>query len=477
MKKQAELFFTFLKIPLDYLTLILAAIIAYSIRHFQPVQEIRPVIFDLPTKNYLSFVLLIAAIWLVFFAWAGLYSFAKRKITDELAKIILACSTGMTAIIIYMFFVRELFSSRFIVLAAWIFSIIFIIIERGVVRKFQNLTLKHGWGNHHVVIVGNDKNTEEIIKTFREQPQLGYKVIAHLEKFDEDDKEKLLKSHEEKGIDEIIQTDSSLPRRVSSALLDFTYEHNIIFKYAAGQFESRTTNVEVHMIAGVPLVEIKKTKLDGWEKIIKRVIDFIFSTILIVILSPLLVLIAILVRLENWGPAIYKNERVTTRGTFNVYKFRSMYVKYCTGQQFEKQTDQKKALEFEQALIKKQSERHGPVYKILHDPRRTIIGRFLECTSLDELPQLFNVWLGQMSLVGPRPHQPREVEKYEKHHRRVFDIKPGVTGLAQISGRSDLDFEEEVKLDTYYIENWSLKLDFWILLKTPWGVLTRKSKV
>jgi len=101
----------------------------------------------------------------------------------------------------------------------------------------------------------------------------------------------------------------------------------------------------------------------------------------------------------------------------------------------------------------------------------------MEKTSLDELPQLFNVWIGNMSLVGPRPHQPREVAKYEKHHKRVLDIKPGISGLAQISGRSDLDFNEEVKLDTYYIENWSLKLDFWIMLKTPFVVLIRKSRV
>jgi lipopolysaccharide/colanic/teichoic acid biosynthesis glycosyltransferase len=168
---------------------------------------------------------------------------------------------------------------------------------------------------------------------------------------------------------------------------------------------------------------------------------------------------------------------VGPRGNFNVYKFRSMYVKYCTGKQFEKYTDQKAVLAYEQELIKQKSERKGPVYKILNDPRRTKIGRFIEKTSLDELPQLFNVWLGNMSLVGPRPHQPREVEKYAHEHKRVLDIKPGVTGLAQISGRSDLDFDEEVKLDTYYIENWSLKQDFWIMLKTPFVVLIRKSKV
>ncbi len=477
MKKNAELFFTFLKIPIDFITLVSAGLLAYAIRYKESVQEIRPVIFDLPFKQYFIFVLIVSFIWLFFFAAAGLYSFARRKVTDELAKIILACSTGMMALIIYMFFVREYFSSRFIVLTAWGLSIVLAIIVRSLVRKIQNLSLKKSWGAHNVVIIGKDKNTEEIIRAFKNQPSLGYKIIARVEEMQDGDKADLLALHKRKGIDEIIQTDSSLSRKVSIDLADFCAEHNIIFKYAAGQFEARTTNVEVHMIAGVPLIEIRKTKLDGWDKIIKRVIDFIFSTVLIILFSPVMLVITLLIRLEDPGPAIYKNERVRSKGTFNVYKFRSMYAKYCTGKQFAKYADQKAVMEFEKGLIAKQSERHGPVYKILNDPRRTIIGRFIERTSLDELPQLFNVWIGNMSLIGPRPHQPREVEKYEKHHKRVLDIKPGISGLAQISGRSDLDFDEEVKLDTYYIENWSLKLDLWIILKTPWSILKRKSKV
>ncbi len=477
MKKKAELFFTFLKIPVDYLTLVVAGLLAYTLRYNQAIREIRPIVFDLPFSRYLFFVFITAAVWLAFFALAGLYKFQSRKITDELGKIILACSSGMSAVIIYMFFVRELFSSRFIVLAAWLFSIFLVMIVRSLLRKIQKYSLKLGWGCHSTVIVGHDKNTEEIILTFKNQPRLGYKIIDKIKDFGSEEKERLLKLHKNKIIDEIIQTDPNLSRKTSVALADFCTENNIIFKYAAGQFEARTTNVEVHVIAGVPLVEVKKTKLDGWGKIIKRIIDFVFSSILIIIFSPIMLVLALLIKLEDSGPVIYKNERVSKKGFFNVYKFRSMYTKYCTGKQFEKYTDQKTVLEYEQKLATKQSERQGPVYKILNDPRRTKIGRFMEKTSLDELPQLFNVWIGNLSLVGPRPHQPREVEKYKKAHKRVLDIKPGVTGLAQISGRSDLDFDEEVKLDTYYIKNWSLKLDFWIMLKTPWVILTRKSKI
>jgi exopolysaccharide biosynthesis polyprenyl glycosylphosphotransferase len=475
MKKKAELFFTFLKIPLDFLTLVVAGLLAWFIRFEESVQEIRPVIFDLELGQYMNYILFAAVIWLIFFAWSGLYSFKRRRIIDEFQKVVLACSTGMTAIIIYMFFVRDLFDSRFIILTSWILAIVFVVIERAIVRRIQNYALSVGWGAHKVIIVGENRNTEEIVTQFKKNPDLGYKIVAHLRGFE--NKEEMMRLQKKYKVDEIIQTDSGLSRSQSVALADFAAENNIIFKFAAGQFEARTTNVEVHMIAGVPIVEVKKTRLDGWGKIIKRVADFLISTVLIIILSPLLLIIAIILRIEDNGPAIYKNERVNKKGTFNVFKFRSFYTKFCTGKQFAKYTDQEAVEKYEKELIAKQSERKGPVYKVLNDPRRTKVGRFLERTSLDELPQLFNVWIGNMSLVGPRPHQPREVAKYEKHHKHVLDIKPGVTGLAQISGRSDLDFNEEVKLDTYYIENWSLKLDLWVLIKTPLSILSRKSKV
>jgi exopolysaccharide biosynthesis polyprenyl glycosylphosphotransferase len=477
MRKSSELTFTFLKIPFDYLSILLAGILAYFIRFEQTVQDIRPVIFDLNFNTYLSIIIPLSLVWLIFFTWSGLYKFEKRKITDEIGKIILACSTGMTAVIIYMFFVRELFNSRFIVLIAWVLSIFIVIITRAIIRKFQNMALARGYGAHNVIIIGKNENTDMIINYFKKYPELGYRVIKRFDDFNSDIKAEINKINNNKIIDEIIQTDASLSREKSVQLVDFANENNLVFKFTAGQFEARTTNIEMHMIAGLPLIEIKKTKLDGWGRIIKRLIDFVFSTILIIFFSPLMILIAIAIRIEDRGPSIYKNERVHKKGTFDVLKFRSMYTKFCTGKQFEKYADQKAVLKYEEELAKKQSERQGPVYKILNDPRRTKIGRFIERTSLDELPQLFNVWTGSLSLVGPRPHQPREVAKYKKHHKRVLDIKPGVSGLAQISGRSDLDFDEEVKLDTYYIENWSLKQDFWIMLKTPWIVLKRKSRV
>ena len=231
---------------------------------------------------------------------------------------------------------------------------------------------------------------------------------------------------------------------------------------------TKVLKTEVNEISGIPIVEIKKTPLDGWGRITKRMIDFVFSFLLIIFFSPAMILSLIITKIDSSGPILYKNERVGQAGKlFQLFKFRSMLIQYCTGKEYNNET----AEEMERELIQKQNSKEGPVYKITNDPRVTRWGRFIRRWSIDELPQFFNVFLGNMSLVGPRPHQPREVSRYELHHKKVLTIKPGITGMAQISGRSDLSFEEDVKLDTYYIGNWSLLLDLAILLRTPFAVL------
>ena len=198
-----------------------------------------------------------------------------------------------------------------------------------------------------------------------------------------------------------------------------------------------------------------------------------FSLFFLIITSPLTLLSMLAILIEDGLPVIFQNVRVGEHGdVFKLYKLRSMYRAYSIGPQFN--SDSKKNLQFEKQLIAKQSIKKGPVYKIAHDPRITNTGNFVRRWSIDELPQFWNVLIGNMSIVGPRPHQPREVEHYLPHHRRVLAIRPGITGLAQISGRSDLSFEDEVRLDTWYIENWSLMLDIYIALKTPFAVLYRK---
>ncbi|PIR93276.1 hypothetical protein COT99_01630 [Candidatus Falkowbacteria bacterium CG10_big_fil_rev_8_21_14_0_10_43_10] len=470
--KKSELIFTFLLVPLDFLMIILAAISAYYIRFAEVTAEIRPVIFNLPFSEYLAISVNIAILWLLIFAFAGLYKVKGfTRIINEMYRIILACSTGIMAVIVIMFFSRELFSSRFIILAGWIIAIIYLIIARIIIRWLQRYLHKKGIGTHKVAVIGNTMLTDRMIKIFSINKGLGFEITKRYKNFNEEAVNELEKLNKARAIDEIIQIDPNLSKAEVLKMVDFCNEHHLIFKYAADLLGTKILKTDVNMIAGVPIVEIKTTRLDGWGRIAKRFFDIILSLAGLIIFSPVILLAGLAVRLESKGPIIYKNERVSRDGCFNTYKFRSMYIEYCIGDNYQNNDE---ALKVEKELIERQNTKDGPVYKIGNDPRITKVGKLIRRWSIDELPQFFNVLFGTMSIVGPRPHQPREVAKYEKHHKRVLAIKPGITGLAQISGRSDLSFEEEVKLDTYYIENWSLLLDIAIILRTPFAIMRRR---
>lgn len=470
--KKSELFFSFLLVPLDFLMIVLAGISAYYIRFAEFTIDIRPAIFNLPFFSYLKIVLLIAILWLIIFALAGLYNIkSARKLIKEIYRVVLACSTGLMLIVVLIFVRRELFDSRFIVLVGWILAIFYISLARAIIRWLQKILFIYGIGVHKVVLVGNSKTTDNLIKEFSSNKESGYEVVKHLRDFSIETAQELTEFIKNKEVDEIIQSDPNLTKAEILRLYDFSDEYHITFKYAADLLGTKVLKTEVMEIAGIPIVEVRKTPLDGWGRIIKRIFDIILAIFFIIIFSPILIIIAILVKLESRGPIFYKNERVSKNRTFKLFKFRSMLLKYCVGEEYS-QSDN--ALKYERELIAQQNTKEGPVYKIGDDPRLTKIGGFIRRWSIDELPQFFNILIGNMSLIGPRPHQPREVAKYEHHHKKVLTIKPGITGLAQISGRSDLSFEEEVKLDTYYIENWSILLDLSILLKTPLAVLRNR---
>ncbi len=451
--------------------IILAGTSAYYLRFTSLAAEIRPVIFSLPFSEYFQILLLIAAAWLIIFALAGLYSIkGSRSLSIEIYRVILACSTGLMLIVVLIFVFRELFSSRFIVLAGWLIAIFYISAARIIIRSIQRILLNYGIGVHNIVLVGNSKTADILIHEFSSRKNSGYKIIKRFNNFNlesEKDFSDFLKSN---GVDEIMQSDPNLSKAEVLRLFDFADENHITFQYAADLLGAKVLKTEVAEIAGIPIVSVKKTPLDGWGKIIKRLLDIIGSLFLIILFSPVFIVTMLIIKLNSRGPVIYKNDRVSKNGVFKLFKFRSMVCQYCVGDDY----GQDQALEFEKKLIEEKNTKAGPVYKIAGDPRLTSVGKFIRRWSIDELPQFINVLLGNMSLVGPRPHQPREVAKYERRHTKVLTVKPGITGLAQISGRSDLSFEDEVKLDSYYIENWSILLDLSIIFRTPLAIIRRR---
>lgn len=468
--KRFELFFTVLRLPLDYVLIVLAGFTAYNLRFAKFITDIRPIQFNLPWEKYWPVVLVVAAFWLIIFAFSGLYSTnPNRKLSNELNRLFYACSTGFAAITIYVFFTLQKFDSRFLVLAGWILAVLYVGAGRIAVRLLKFIFYRLGFGLRQTIIIGNQAIAEKIIKTLNDRPALGYRIQSVYEHFDTKTASQMI----EHRPDEIIFTDPKANEDEALQAVDFAGEHHIVFKYSADLFSTISSNMAVSTIAGIPIIELRKTRLTAWGKIIKRFTDILGSLILIIIFSPIFLFAALIILLESGRPIIYLNERVGKEGKkFWTYKFRSMHQKYCTGKQFAHQNIE--ALKQEEQLIATQNIKNGPVYKIKNDPRVTPFGRFIRRFSIDELPQFFNVLKGEMSLIGPRPHQPREVAKYEKWHKTVLNIKPGITGLAQISGRSDLNFDEEVKLDTFYIEHWSFFLDLVILIKTPFVIIKSK---
>ncbi len=467
--KKSELFFSFLLVPLDYIMIILAGISAYFIRYADFFQAYRPVIFNLKFQGYFNILSLIGLFWLVIFALAGLYSIkSARTLAKEVYRVILACSTGFMLIVVIIFVQRELFDSRFIVLAGLVLAIVYISFARSIVRFIQRLLYKKDIGVHKVVLVGASKTVDTLIHEFSATKNSGYAVVKRLRDFSIEAAQELEELVKLKEIDEVIQSDPNLSKAETIRLYDFADEHHIIFKYAADLLDTKVLKTEVNEIAGIPIVEVKKTPLDGWGRIAKRIFDIIFSSIFIIILSPIILLTAAIIKLDSKGPILFARKdddsplyRVGQGGKlFHYYKFRSMVPK----------ADSLRYTE----LADRNVRNDGPMVKIKDDPRVTRFGHFIRRFSIDELPEFFLVLSGKMSLVGPRPHLPEEVAKYEHHHKKVLTIKPGITGMAQISGRSDLSFEEEVKLDTYYIENWSLVMDLTILLRTPLAVLRNR---
>ncbi|HEV7186161.1 MAG: sugar transferase [Actinomycetales bacterium] len=219
---------------------------------------------------------------------------------------------------------------------------------------------------------------------------------------------------------------------------------------------SRLTDVagpRIHFrpVEGLPLIHVEIPQFEGGKHVLKRALDFFASAVALALLSPLFLVIALIIKFDDHGPALFSQERVGRNGeTFKMYKFRSMVID----------------AEARLAALQAKSDGNGLLFKMKNDPRITRIGHILRKYSLDELPQLFNVFLGDMSLVGPRPPLPVEVEGYENHvHRRLY-IKPGLTGMWQVNGRSDLSWEESVRLDLYYVENWSLTGDLVIMWRT-----------
>lgn len=462
--KRSELFFGAILVPLDFVALLAAAALAYYLRVSRPIQELRPVLFelDLPFGEYMQLAAVVSIVIMGIFAIQGLYTLqVTRKVLDEFTSIFSGISIGIMLIVLYIFLSAELFQSRFILLAAYGLGFFFVASARYFVKRIQQAFLRRGMGVHRVVLAGNGKFARKLTELFKRRPDLGYRVVGDVPEITW---EALENVYRKRGIDEIIQTNPNMTEKDNIIVLDFAEQYKVDYKYIPNTFEAHAVNVRFRQIGTIPLLELERTPLEGWGRIAKRTTDIFGAVVGLLLLWPVFLITYLAIKKESDGPAFYRQVRVgRNMRPFEIFKFRSMYLEYCLGAQY----GGKKAEKAYQELIAKQNERKdGPLFKMKDDPRITNVGRIIRKWRIDELPQLFNVLTGEMSLFGPRPHLPEEVKKYDKYHRKLFTLKPGMSGMAQVSGNAGLPFKEEARLDIAYIENWSLWLDIVLLLKT-----------
>lgn len=473
--KPSEIILGLLKIPVDFTMGILAFVLAYLIRSktdLIPGVEL-PLDLELfpPLEEYVQFSVVALLVLILMLALNRMYSLKRHtRLSKEIWQVLVITATWLMLIIAYFFVVRAFPFSRLVLAYSWLLTIIFISLGRAGIRLIEYGLLTANIGKRHLLFIGNNNVTETLYKRMKKDPR--YKIVGLIGKEDGASLKKLgavadlsiiVKKYE---VDEILQTTSDLSETQDTDILEFCRENHIEYSFVPNILSVYKANIEIETLNEYPVITMKPTPLDGWGRVVKRGFDLIGALLGLILFSPIFLLAAIAIKLDSKGTIFFKFlddgsrvKRVGQHGRlFNFYKFRTMHpnthnLRYTK-------------------LAKKDVRKDSPLVKIKDDPRVTRVGKFLRKTSIDELPQLLNVLKGEMSLVGPRPHLPEEVANYQKHHKFVLTIKPGITGLAQISGRSDLDFEEEVRLDTYYIENWSLWLDIKIILKT-FGVLLK----
>ncbi len=460
--KKSELFFNVLLLPVDFVMLISAGLVTYFLRT-SIISSFRPVFFqlNLPLDRYFLLVLSVSLLFVGFFAIVGLYKLRTTVSSlEEFFKVAIASSAGLMSLIIYIFLRQELFNSRFLILGGWILAIIFVSLGRFFIRYLQRqLVVKRDFGVHRVLVIGDDKVSNRITQEISQNPVMGYRIVKRLEN---PEVVEVRSAIENPGVDEVILANPNYPAERVLEVIDFCNENHLTFKFVPNIYQTLTANFSLDVLAGVPMIELRRTNLDGWGRVIKRFFDILGGAFALFILSPFFLIIAFAIKWETEGPVFVRLRRLSQSKEFDLLKFRSMI---------------KNAEKLKPYLQSLNERKDGPLFKIKDDPRITKIGKFIRHYRLDELPQFINVLKGDISLVGPRPHQPDEIAKYQKHHKKVLSIKAGATGLAQVSGSSDLPFEEEVALDSFYIENWSLAQDIKIILKTFIKMISDRSAV
>jgi exopolysaccharide biosynthesis polyprenyl glycosylphosphotransferase len=417
----------------------------------------------------------------VVYSLVSLLIFAERKLygrqlstarLDELYSILVSLiAAGFVMIALRAFFPDAFVYPPFVVLGNLALSFLLVGSWRIILRRFVGRLASMGFGIKNLLVYGAGPRGRKLVQSIKADGCTGFHVVGYA---DDDPGEKgrfyegceVIGGYEDMdriiGDNDVDEVLLALPPGSRDRVAELAYglkEKRMPFTILADTYGLVTREVTAEQVGSVPLIRVWREPLDGWQGYVKRTVDFTLAALGVAILCPIWLVIGLLIKFDSKGPVFYKQARLTKNmKPFNIFKFRSM----------------RENAEDDLADLLDKNEMDGPIFKVKEDPRMTKIGRFLRRFSIDELPQLINVIRGELSLVGPRPPIPSEVDQYEPWQMKRLAAPQGITGLWQVSGRNLLTFEEMVNLDIYYIENWSLWTDIKILLKTIPVVLLRR---
>ena len=457
----------------DTLAILAAFAIAYQLRvNF----DSRALVSDIPGREFMLTFLTLVPFWLVTFWSFGLYSpYIYQKRLTEYGKLAVASAVSILIVIAYAFVIDQpFFPARLVPIYAAVLVFILLVLAREVLRIVRDVLYAFNIGTQRVLIIGNNAATADIARHLAVTYRSGFRVVAIAGLAPKNSSaahyrtaEAALNDLDKLRIDTIIQTNLYDNGERNQIIMNAAQERHIQYCFIPGEAEFYSGKNTIDVFLGYPIISVYKTPLTGWGEVVKHIFDLICVIVSSPIWIPIFVLLTLLQKTLNPGPVFFTHTRLTKHSkTFKMYKFRSMIPEY-SGED---------AVEIFRRMGRDDLvEEYQRDFKVENDPRITPFGQFLRKSSIDEVGQIINIIRGDMSLVGPRPIPAKELEaKFSKTHGALLhEVRPGITGLWQVSGRNDISTRERIELELFYVQSWSFWLDIKILLKTVLVVLNR----
>jgi exopolysaccharide biosynthesis polyprenyl glycosylphosphotransferase len=477
MQNNISLLYSFALIVGDAIAILAAFVIAYILRvDF----DNRPLATVISARDFITTFFWLTPGFIAVLALLGLYrkDTYSRKFA-EAGRLLVGSGIGILGLIGFDYFSnKELFPARLIPVYGFFLIFFLLVIERSTLQFIRKKLFTYGIGLTKLLIIGSAEETFHLARLLMNTSKSGYKivgVVAH-EKYVPDALKDVRLNTVEQALERItqanmiVQTELYSSESTNERILETAQKNHVAYRFLP-RLSLYAAKNQLELFHNYPIIAVHPTALIGWGRVGKRIFDIVCATLGLVVSLPVFVVVGSIIKItDSAGPVFYKHKRITRFGEeFYVYKLRSFFFKYSTGKG--KKTDIELFTEMGREDLVSEWE---ATQKVKNDPRVMPIGKFIRKTSIDELPQLLNVLQGKLSLIGPRPVTKGELSKYKEASSLFLSVKPGITGLWQVSGRNDLSYDERVKLDLFYVQHWSPSLDLKILYRTIIVMVTGK---